>query len=105
LNYSQLYACAFEGQYPIPYGKGLLLGAFEKQISRGVKAVPSMYLDGVETAAWTDPAKLLETICSTFTKKNPSASPPAGCNKTAVDTLRRKVARSSVVYSTERIAL
>ena len=96
IDYAKLFACAFEGQYPVPYGKGLLLAAFEKQIGRGVNSVPRMYLDGTETETWQDPKALLSAICAAYEKKNPGVSLPKGCNTSVHATDR------PWLYSTKR---
>ena len=96
IDYAKLFACAFEGQYPVPYGKGLLLAAFEKQIGRGVNSVPRMYLDGTETETWQDPKALLSAICAAYEKKNPGVSLPKGCTTSVHATDR------PWLYSTKR---
>jgi hypothetical protein len=98
MDYRKLFACAFEGQYPEPYGKGLLLAAFQNQIGRSVKSVPTMFLDGEETIAWTSSAKLLGAICAAFTKNNPSVSTPAGCDAGRIASLKS----SSQTQNTQR---
>lgn len=75
IPYKEIYECAFEGQYPVPYGKGLLLGAFSEQLARGVKTVPTMFLNGKETMAWSSSASLLKAICEAYT----GPAPPKGC--------------------------
>jgi len=76
-DYQKIFTCAFEGQYPAPYGKGLLAAAFNRQISRKIMTVPTMFLNGEETMAWSDPSKLLGAICAAYQ----GPSPPAGCSQ------------------------
>lgn len=75
LDYDKIFACAFEGQYPVPYGLGLLLGSFNEQNERGVKATPTVMIDGTPTETWGSTANLLEAICGAYT----GSTPPAGC--------------------------
>lgn len=89
LDYEKIYSCAFEGQYPVPYGLGLLLAAFSEQLSRGVKAVPQMYIDGEQTIAWQDEGALLKAICDAYK----GAAKPAGCADATVARLSLSAAR------------
>ena len=64
MDYRKLFACAFEGQYPEPYVKGLLLAAFQKSNRPKCQIGSTMFLDGEETIAWTSSAKLLGASCA-----------------------------------------
>ena len=88
MDYRKLFACAFEGQYPEPYVKGLLLAAFQKSNRPKCQIGSTMFLDGEETIAWTSSAKLLGAICAAFTKNNPSVSTPAGCDAGRIASLK-----------------
>lgn len=88
LDYSKVYQCAFEGQYPVPYGLGLLSEAFSEQNERAIKAVPSMFLNGQLTMAWSDTPTLLAAVCAAYT--GPSA--PAGCAPSNIERLRKEAA-------------
>jgi hypothetical protein len=43
--------------------------AFNRQISRKIMTVPTMFLNGMETMAWSSPAALLGAICAAYKGK------------------------------------
>ena len=62
LDYDAVFACAFEGQYPVPYGLGLLHAAFSEQNERDVQGTPSVFIDGEATDAAFNSATLVSRV-------------------------------------------
>ena len=71
--------------------KGLLLAAFNEQLSRSVKSVPTMFINGRQTQAWGSTGELLKAVCAAYT----GASPPAGCSASNIERLSSIVQRQN----------